>query len=233
MLNTYIDFIIWLDRNTFAASDGKDILIFNRQAVQIDLLQGAIPEDGFLGGIAADYGNSAVITVLDVNEHLLKKIDIKKRLLIKEKDVDHAEQLLSDPKQPWIWTTVVNGTEIQEIRIYDSKRLRECIAIIFHGKKGVRPITQAPNDLSFHSFVSLPSLSPRRQYFLVNDNSGLLWLIDARTGDKRRIFRRNLLDFVLHTIWVDEEYFIAMLDAGAVAKMSIRGRELIWKHQDL
>jgi hypothetical protein len=232
-LNTYIDFIIWLDRNTFAASDGKDILIFNRQAVQIDLLQGAIPEDGFLGGIAADYGNSAVITVLDVNEHLLKKIDIKKRLLIKEKDVDHAEQLLSDPKQPWIWTTVVNGTEIQEIRIYDSKRLRECIAIIFHGKKGVRPITQAPNDLSFHSFVSLPSLSPRRQYFLVNDNSGLLWLIDARTGDKRRIFRRNLLDFVLHTIWVDEEYFIAMLDAGAVAKMSIRGRELTWKHQDL
>jgi hypothetical protein len=231
-LQSYIDFILWLDRDSFAASDGKDMLIFNRQGLQTDTLQGAVPEDGFLGGIAAEPGNSSVITVLDVNEHLLKKIDIKKRQLIREKDVDTSEQLLSDPTQPWVWTTVVNGTELQEIRIYDSKRLRERIAIVFNGKKGVRPITQAPNDQSFHSFISLPSLSPRRQYFLVNDNSGLLWLIDARTGDKRRIFRRNLLDFVLHTLWIDEEYFIAMLDGGAVAKMSIRGRELIWKQFD-
>jgi len=232
-LESFIDFIVWLDRDSFAASDGKDILIFNRQGVQTDILQGAVPEDGFLGGIAAEPGNSSVITVLDVNKNLLKKIDIKKRQLIREKDVDSSEQLLSDSTQPWIWTTVVNGTELQEIRIYDSKRLRERIAIVFNGKKGVRPVTQAPNDLSFHSFISLPSLSPRRQYFLVNDNSGLLWLIDARTGDKRRIFRRNLLDFVLHTLWIDEEHFIAMLDGCAVAKMSIRGRELIWKKLDL
>jgi hypothetical protein len=231
-LNTYIDFIVWLDRENFAACDGKNILVFNRQAVQIDIIEGAIDEGGFLGGIAADSGNSTVITVLDVNEHLLKKIDIQKRQVLLEKDVDFAEQLLSDSNQPWVWTTVVNGTELQEIRIYDSKRLRERIAIVFNGKKGVRPLSQKPNDLSFHSFVSLPSLSPRRQYFLVNDNSGLLWLLDARTGDKRRIFHRNLLDFVLHTLWIDEEYFIAMLDGGTVAKMSIRGRELVWKQLD-
>jgi hypothetical protein len=232
-LNSYIDFIVWLDRDRFAASDGMDIYIFSRQAVQIDLLEGAVPEDGFLGGIAADPGNNAFITILDVNEHQLKKIDLKKRQLIRERDVDFAEQLLSDPKQPWIWTTVVNGSELKEIRMYDSKNLRERVAIVFNGKKGVRPLTHTPNDLSYHSFISLPSLSPRRQYFLVNDNSGMLWLIDAGTGDKRRIFRRNLLDFVLHTLWIDEEHFISMLDGGYVAKMSIRGRKLIWKEKDV
>jgi len=231
-LNSYIDFIVWLDRDRFAASDGKDIYIFNRQAEQIDLVEGAVPEDGFLGGIAAEPGNNSVITILDVNGHLLKKIDLKKRQLIREKDVDFSEQLLSDPNQPFIWTTVVNGTELQEIRMYDVKNLRERIAIVFNGKKGVRPITQKPNDLSFHSFISIPTLSPRRQYFLVNDNSGLLWLIDARTGDKRRIFRRNLLDYVLHTLWLDEEHFIALLDGGYVAKMSIRGKNLIWKEKE-
>jgi hypothetical protein len=232
LLNTYIDFIVWLDRENFAASDGKNILIFNRQAAQIDIIEGAVGDGGFLGGIAAEPGNRAVITILDVNEHLLKKIDIQKRQVLFEREVDNAEQLLSAPNQPLFWTTVVNGTELQEIRIYDSKRLRERIAIAFKGKKGVRPLKQKPNDLSFHSFISLPTLSPRGQYFLVNDNSGLLWLLDAHTGDKRRIFRRNLLDFVFHTLWIDEEYFIAMLDGGTVAKMSIRGRELVWKQLD-
>ncbi len=231
-LDVYIDFIYWLDKKRFIASDGKKLLIFNADAEIIDIIDGIVNENGFLGGIAIDNSNSNFITILDVNNHQLKKIDIEKKLIVLEREAEYADQLFFNNGQSWIWTTVVNGTHLQEIRVYESRKLIERFALPFNAKKGVRSTSQKPKDLSFHSYVPLPSLSPLRQYFLVNDNSGLLWLIDARTGDKRRVFRRNLLDFVLHTHWIDNEHFIAMLEGGYVAKMNIRGRKVDWKVYD-
>ena len=231
-IGIYLDFLIWIDKNRLLGTDGKSLYIFNDHAEQIDVIEGAIDDDGFIGGLCPDLHHPDVVTILDVNGHQLVKIDLKLRQVITEKDAAFADQLLYTAGQPWIWATVVNGTTIEEIRVYDAKNLRERFGMVFKGKKGVRFANQAPNDISFNNFVSLPSLSPLRQYFLVNDNSGLLWLIDARTGDKRRVFRRNLLDFVLHTHWLDEEHFVAMLDGGFVAKMSVRGTKLIWKEND-
>lgn len=233
ILSKNLDFLIWLDKNRLVGSDGQVLFIFDAHAELLDILEGAVSPKGFLGGIAADPTNKGLVTILDVNGHLLKKIDISKRQVVEEKEIESSDQLIWETPQPWIVTTVVNGTDLEEIRVYDAKNLRERFAIIFNGKKGVRFANQQPNDLSFHSFVSLPSLSPLRQYLLINDNSGLLWLLDARTGDKRRIFRRNLLDFVLNTLWIDEEYFVAMLDGGEIVKMSKRGRVVEWRQKDI
>lgn len=231
-IGVYLDFLIWIDKNRMVGSDGTILYLFNSNAEIIDVIEGAIDAQGFIGGISADIHNPEQLTVLDVNEHQLKKIDLKQRRVIKEKDVEYAEQLLCNPQHSWIWTTVVNGTTLEEIRVYEGRSLRERFGLIFNGKKGIRFANQGPNDMSFHSIVSLPALSPLRQHFLINDNSGLLWLIDARTGDKRRVFRRNLLDYVYAVLWLDAEHFVAMLEGGYVAKMSVRGTELLFKEQD-
>ncbi len=103
----------------------------------------------------------------------------------------------------------------------------------FKGKHGVRFANQSPNDISYHRWISLPSLNPSRQFFLVNDNSGLLWLIDAHTGDQRRVFSRYYLNYVYATLWLDDEHFIALLEDGYVLKMNIRGKEPLFKQQDI
>jgi len=160
-------------------------------------------------------------------------VNLQEKKVLIEKDADAADQLLTDGEDRFLWTTIVNGTYLEEIKVYDSKNLREKIGLFFKGKMGVRFANQYPNDISYHSWISLPSLDPSRQHFLVNDNSGLLWLIDARTGDKRRIFRRNLLDYVYATLWLDEDHFVAMLEDGWVVKMDIRGKQQLFRVIDL
>lgn len=231
-LDVFIDALVWIDNHTLVGTDGKKIYVFNANAELLDILDGLAEEDGFISALAPDHKNPAALIFLDINQKLLKKIELKSRQIFKEVELDYCDQLFFDPQSNWIWTTIVNGTTLEEIIVLDSKNLEERYGLIFNGKDGVRFANQSPNDLSYHSFVSLPSLSPLRQYFLVNDNSGLLWLINARTGDKRRVFKRNVLEFVYATLWLDEEYFIAMLEGGYVAKMSIRGLKTVFKVSD-
>jgi hypothetical protein len=228
----FIDILVWIDNEKIIGTDSKNIYLFDNEGNETELFEGAVEIDGFIGGIVPDASNLNFVFILDINNYLIKKIDLQKRYLIKEKYCSHAEQLFFDANNNLFWATIVNGTKLEEIKNYDRRKFREKSGFTFEGKRGVRFANQSPNDLSLHSFVSLPSLSPKSQYFLVNDNSGLLWLLDAKTGDKRRIFKRNLLNYVYSTVWLDEEHFVAMLEDGYVAKMSIRGRELQFKKND-
>jgi hypothetical protein len=232
VLDVFIDALVWVDNHTLVGTDGKKIYVFNASAELIDVLDLMAEEDGFIAALAPDHKNPNGLIFLDINHKLLKKIDLKTRQLLKEVELEYCDQLFFDSQSNWIWTTVVNGTTLEEVIVLDSKNLEEHYGLIFNGKEGVRFADQSPNDLSYHSFVSIPSLSPLRQYFLVNDNSGLLWLINARTGDRRRVFKRNVLEFVYATHWLDEEYFVAMLEGGYVAKMSIRGLKTVFKVSD-
>jgi WD40 repeat protein len=230
--NSFVDFVVWIDKDRFITTDSKKLYLYDSACNELEVFEGAISDDGFIGGVVPDLFNSDLVFILDVNNQKVKIIDLRQRRVIKEKTAGHAEQIIYDPNNSWVWLTIVNGTKLEEVKIYERKNLIECYAFSFDGKSGVRFANQMPKDMSFHSFVSLPSLSPNRRYFLVNDNSGLLWLLDARTGDKRRVFKRNLLDYVFSTVWLDDEYFIAMLEDGYVAKMSIRGTKLIFKKSD-
>lgn len=232
-LDHYLDYLIWANNKRIIGAAGKWILVFDEDAKLLYKTDCLLEENGFISGCCADPAEPHVITLLDFNNQQIRKINLENEELIKMLPTDFAEQLFSSEDNRWIWTTVVNGTKLEEIQIYENKKLRERKGLPFKGKYGVRFANQSPDDISYHRWISLPSLCPNLQYFLVNDNSGLLWLIDAHTGDKRRIFSRYYLNYVYDTLWLDDEHFIALLEDGFVVKMNIRGKKAIFKHQDL
>lgn len=232
-LDFFLDFLIWKDNHRIIGTDSENIYVFTDTGKLVNIVDNAIEKGGFIGGLCPDQRYNNRVTILDVNHHKLKKIDTSRNKVISELYADYAEQLFCSQDAHWIWTTVIDGTTLEEIKILNNRNLREKYGFSTEGKKGVRFATQQFNDQSFHSWVALPDRSPDGQFFLVNDNSGQLRLIDAQIGSLRRIFSRELLDFVHAVLWLDDEHFVVMLEGGLIAKMSIHKKELIFKHKDL
>ena len=228
-----LDFVVGHDEFRIMGTDAENIYVFDESGQMLNVVDNAIEKGGFIGGLCPDQRYSNRVTILDVNHRKLKKIDTSRNQVIQELYADAAEQLFCSKDAHFIWTTVVDGSLLDEIKVLNNRNLREKFGFPFHGKKGVRFAGQQFNDISFHNWVALPDLSPNRHFFLINDNSGQLRMVDAQIGALRRIFSRKLLDFVHAVLWLDDEYFVVMLEGGFVAKMGIRKKELDFKHKDL
>ncbi|WBM75641.1 hypothetical protein [Saprospira grandis] len=228
-LDAFIDFLLWLPNEQIAATDGEKIYLLDQELELKAIIHDPIDKGGFIAGMQLGQQPHEVI-ILDFNHQQLRKIDLRSGAILKESTAQYAEQLFRQDDR--LWTALVNGTQLQEIRFYSLEKLEEKYALPFRGKKGIRFANQPPSDISYHHWTSLPVLSPEEQFLLVNDNAGLLWLLDAHTGDHRRTFSPKLLPYVYACLWLNEEEFVALLEDGFVAKMNIRSKSLMFKQQD-
>lgn len=96
------------------------------------------------------------------------------------------------------------------------------------GKEGVRFVGMSEH--SYTHFHSNAHLSPDNSSMLVNDGTGLLWLLDAGTGQPLRRYDRELLSWVEDTMWWDASHFIVITNDGQVHGMHRDGAK-VFLHQ--
>ena len=97
------------------------------------------------------------------------------------------------------------------------------------GKKGVRYVGQEKH--SHTHWKSHPRISPSGSLTLLNDATGLLWLLDTATGRPHRSFDRGVLDYVEDSLFWDEQHFIAITNDGKVRGMRLDGA-VMFEDQD-
>lgn len=98
------------------------------------------------------------------------------------------------------------------------------------GRGGIRFLGQSEH--SYTHFKPNARLSPDSQRFLVNDQSGLLWLLDTK-GNPLRTWPREALDFVEDTGWIDDQTFVAITNDGRSHKVSAATGAVAWSQQDI
>ncbi|UYZ63820.1 hypothetical protein [Hymenobacter weizhouensis] len=102
----------------------------------------------------------------------------------------------------------------------------------FAGLEGIRTEAEQLHQNSCTLWEKRALLSPGGKYLLAADHSGLLWLFDAKSGYKLRIFRRELVDYAYDMCWLDDRFFLVLLNRGRVAKIDITKLEGVFNVQD-
>ena len=92
------------------------------------------------------------------------------------------------------------------------------------GKEGVRFVGMSEHS-STH-FHSNAHLSPDNRFTLVNDGTGLLWLLDAGSGEPLRRFDRGTVNWVEDTMWWDAQHFLAITNDGQVHGLQLDGTKI-------
>lgn len=92
------------------------------------------------------------------------------------------------------------------------------------GKEGVRFVGMSEH--SYTHFHSNARLSPDNRFMLVNDGTGLLWLLDAGSGQPMRRYDRALLNWVEDTMWWDQNHFLAITNDGQVHGLQLDGTKI-------
>jgi hypothetical protein len=92
------------------------------------------------------------------------------------------------------------------------------------GKEGVRFVGMAEH--SYTHFHSNAHLSPDNRFMLVNDGTGLLWLLDSGNGEPMRRYDRAILSWVEDTMWWDQNHFLAITNDGQVHGLALDGTKV-------
>lgn len=91
----------------------------------------------------------------------------------------------------------------------------------FAGLEGVQTEAESQHQRSSTAWEKRAVLSPGGKYLLATDQSGLVWLFDARSGYQLRIFRRELVNHAYDLLWLDDRFFLALTNRGHVVKIDI------------
>ena len=97
------------------------------------------------------------------------------------------------------------------------------------GRQGIRYVGQSEH--SYTHFKPNARLSPNHQRVLLNDQSGLLWLL-AADGKPIRTWPREQLDFVEDTGWLDDQHFVAITNDGRSHRVDTQTGAIAWSQQD-
>lgn len=91
----------------------------------------------------------------------------------------------------------------------------------FAGLDGVQTEAESQHQRGSTAWEKRALLSPGGKYLLATDQSGLVWLFDAKSGYQLRIFRRELVNHAYDLLWLDDQFFLALTNRGHVVKIDV------------
>ena len=89
------------------------------------------------------------------------------------------------------------------------------------GLEGVRTEAEETHQNSCTLWEKRAAFSPGGKLLLAIDRSGLVWLFDAQSGYRLRIFRRELLNHAYEVMWLNDKQFLALTNRGHVVKQDV------------
>jgi WD40 repeat protein len=227
----YLSDLLWTKNGHIIANNSDKIFVMD----ELGVLQYSFgkPEGGdfdFISGLCLFRYDNDQIIIAEGNSKRLTKVNFKTKEIIHE--VEHRFQMsevFSNHKNNEFW--IVKDTNgVIKIQLFDAE-LEHQTTIEHKGKRGVRFVGQTEHSCT--AWASLPALSPDETKFLMNDQSGLLYLISAgRDNACYRIFNRDLVDYAYAMIWEDDNNFVVILDNYKVIKVNTRGMEPIFTQSD-
>ncbi|WMX14049.1 hypothetical protein [Aureispira sp. CCB-E] len=229
--DAYLSDLLWTNNGHILANNSDKIFVMNEQG-ELEYSFGK-PEGGdfdFIDGLCLSRYDNEHVIIAESNSKRLSKLNFKTKEIIHE--VVHRFQMsevFSNPKNNEYWIVKDTNGKIK-IHRFDA-HLEHDYTVDFQGKRGVRFVGQAEHSCT--AWTPLPALSPDGTQFLVNDQSGLLYLMSARRDSKcHRIFNRDLVDYAYAMIWEDDDNFVAILDNYRVIKVNTRGTEPLFTQSD-
>lgn len=218
---SWVDDIVFLADGTVVAAGHEALYVLDasgRLVRTIDDLGHGTP---YLSSVCGGAGR--VVYAIDPNENRAMAIDLDRGVV--------GSISLQNPStlHPSRDGRLLLVDAPQSVFVLDSQlRLQNTWAI--PGKRGVRYVGQEPH--SHTHWKSHPRVSPDGRSTLLNDGSGLLWLVDTATGRPHRSFDRTVLDYVEDTLFWDADHFVAITNDGKVRGLRIDGT-VVFEDQDM
>jgi len=218
-INDYVNNIVWTSEGLACNVTEKIIVVSLQGDVVREITSLGGDGEPFIGGLA---GKGDTLYAIDANDRLLVEVDscsgeisASKSLSFYPSDVyQHGDTTVLDCNE-----TIVMGQGTSLGKGFDVP-----------GREGIRFLGQTEH--SYTHFKPNGRLSPDQQHFLLNDQSGLLWLLDAK-GRPQRTWSRETLDFVEDTGWLDNETFVAITNDGRSHMVNAVTGAISWSQQDL
>ncbi len=181
--------------------------------------------DIFCGSLA---GHGDTLFAIDSNDRLLVTIDATSG------DVGKTTELSFYPSDVYAvragGETVLVLDSDDEVAFFDPG-LDSLGDLVVPGKKGIRYLGQEEHSSTHHKVCG--RLSPSGEHVLVNDESGMLWLL-SRSGDPIRTWPRGeAIDFVEDTGWLDDDTFVAITNDGKSHRVRLQDGGIDWTQQDV
>ncbi len=181
------------------------------------------PSELYVSSVAAVPGTNRFY-VADPNANRVTLVSGKSLKAKKSVEVYNAHDLrLGEDGE----TLLVDGHD--DVAILDPK-LKLTANFDVPGQKGVRQIGET--EYSCEHFKTNATLSPDGSRIVVNDCSGLLWVVGT-DGEPIRAFTRDILDHVEFATWLDDERIVAITNDGRVHGVTVDGLETSFSEEDL
>ncbi|MEL6341884.1 MAG: sporulation protein [Myxococcota bacterium] len=216
----YVDNIAWVS-DGLALNATEKIIILSLDGAPVRTINslGGEREAPYIGGMA---NNGDTLIAIDANERLLAQVDARTGNVAESKELPFYP---SDVYQ--VGDYVVIDSDDQIVMGMGTSMGK---GFELPGRRGVRFLGQSEHS-STH-FKPNGRLSPNTERFLLNDQSGLLWLLDNK-GNPIRTWPREILDFVEDTGWLDDEHFVAITNDGRSHKVNANTGAVVWSDQDV
>lgn len=217
---SWVDDVAFLADGTIVAGGHEALWVLDAEGQIVRTIDDLGYGTPYLSSLCA--GPDRVVYVIDPNKDLVMAVDID-RGVVGQVNLRNPNTLHPSRDGSRL---LIDGSD----RIFAlDGQLQVLCAWELPGKKGVRYVGQEKHS-STH-WKSHPRISPSGSLTLLNDATGLLWLLDTATGRPHRSFDRGVLDYVEDSLFWDEQHFIAITNDGKVRGMRLDGT-LMFEDQD-
>lgn len=211
--------LLWLPDGRLVVGNGVRLLVFDRQRQLQRTLRNFGPDGAdasYLQALTTQAAYPAAVLCCDNNGGRVFRLDL-----------DRGQVTQQSPPLPW--PNLYPTNEGRDLLVYthheyvrlDPANLQPVQKYPFAGLDGVRTEAEMQHQQSCAIWEKRAAASPDGKHLLAIDNSGLLWLFDAKSGYQLRIFRRELVDFAFDVLWLSPTEFVALCNRGHVVKQNI------------
>jgi hypothetical protein len=217
-IGDWVNNIAWVSDGLACNVTEKIIVVSLTGEVVREITSLGSDKDPYIGSMSSD---GDTLFVIDSNERLLVELSAttgevsgKKTLSFYPSDVYRvAGKIVLDSND-----TIVVSETVSVGQGFDVP-----------GREGVRFLGQSEHS-STH-FKPNARLSPSGEQILLNDQSGMLWLLTSG-GKPVRTWPRATLNFIEDTGWIDDTTFVAITNDGRSHKISAESGTVSWSQQD-
>lgn len=178
-------------------------------------------DDLFIGGMCE--GLDGDIVVIDANARLLASIDPVSG------EIKRSKELGFHPADVYKAAAMLVLDCNEQICFADAE-LKVRGDFELPGREGIR--FKGQSEHSYTHFKPNARLSPDGERILLNDQSGMLWLL-TKKGQPIRTWGRETLDFVEDANWLDDARFVAITNDGRSHGVDATTGSIAWSHSDL
>ncbi|MEQ8459482.1 MAG: sporulation protein [Sandaracinaceae bacterium] len=217
---SWVDDIAFLEDGTIVAAGSDALFVLDAHGQLQNTLEDLGYGARFFSSMIA--GPGRVVFVSDANANKVVAVDLDRGV------VGSAEIRSPGALHPNHDRSLIAVDTSSAVHVLDGQ-LQPKAQWKIPGKEGVRYVGQEPH--SYTHWKSHPRIAPGRTNTLINDGTGLLWLVDTPSGRPHRSFDRAVVDYVEDTMWWDDQHFVAITNDGKVRGLRVDGT-VVFEDQD-